>query len=221
MLRCSRWLAGALLAGGLALFAGPAHATVVQALSLREKTEKAPVIVHAVVRQMSVAWSDDHARIRTHLDVEVLECLRGAFEPGAVLPVHRGGGRIGQTWQWAPGLAEYAVGDEVVLFLEPLGAEFVSIGIGIGTYRVEQKDLGRGLEPVVQHRPDVAGVRYQSGAPVQPRPEAVAPMRPEPLALFLKRVRSFALGRDDRPVVLPRKQPVFVRPAPRVLEVPR
>jgi hypothetical protein len=197
-------------------FGLPAEATVVRAMTLREKAETAPVIVHGVVEHVASAFTLDERRIRTTVVLHVIEGLKGGAEPGERLTFVRGGGRVGEHWQHAPGLAEYAAGDEVILFLEPLGATLVAIGIGIGTYEVEVEDLGAGPEPVVVHHPEVAGLRYDAeGRPG--RIEPLPPMRPEPLATFKKRVRSYVAGVPDRPVVLPRKQPVELAPPPRVL----
>ncbi len=176
----------------LALASPPVEATVVRAMTLREKVQRAPVIVHGVVQRVDSAFTDDEARIRTTVALRVIESIKGGFSPGATVLFERGGGTVGQTWQTAPGLAHYEPGDEVVLFLEPLGATLVSIGIGIGTYTVDVEDIGRGPEPVVRHHPDVAALRYDGdGRPS--RIEPLPPMRPEPLGRFLSQVRSFAL----------------------------
>ena len=184
-------------------------------MTLREKTESASVVVHGVVEHVSARWTLDGARIETRVVLEVLECLRGGCEKGERIGFRRPGGEVEGVWQRAPGLAEYAAGDEVILFLEPYGETLVSIGIGIGTYRVELKDLGAGLEPVVVHAPKVAGLRFADGE--RPMVTPLPASEPEALSGFLKRVRSFVAGHDDRPVVLPRKIPVKL-PVYRVLE---
>lgn len=196
----------------------PAAATVVRAETLREKTERAPVIVHAVVEYVHARWTMDETRIETLVTVEVLESLRGTRRARERLTFRRGGGKVGDVWQTAPGLVDYTIGDEVILFLEPFGSTFVTIGIGVGTYRVEPQDLGYGVEPTVVHNPDVAGLRFGPDDRPVGKIEAIAAMTPEPLRVFLKRVRSYAAGTDDRPVVLPRKEPVRLKPPLPVLD---
>lgn len=196
------------LALGLGVLAPalPAEATVVKALSLREKVDVAPVVIHGVVDRVEVEWEVPDARIQTLVTVKILECVKGGFEPGDRLIVRRGGGQIGDITQTAPGLSEYEPGEEVVLFLEPFGATYVAIGIGIGKYEVGMM----GKEKWVSHAPNVAGVTFREGSP--PIVEPIRPMTPEPLHSFLKTVRSYARKIPTEPTAMPRKGAILKPP---------
>ncbi len=176
-----------------------AEATVVKMMSLLEKTESAPVVVYGSVERVSTEWAVYGAQLQTLITIKVIEGIKGGSEAGDLLVVTRGGGRLGDFHQTAPGLVEYKAGQEVVLFLEPLGAHLVAIGIGIGTYPIEQ----RGADRWVTHNPKVAGVRFNAKQPM--RVERIQAMTPEPLDRFLKRVRSYARNISTEPVVRPRK----------------
>ncbi len=174
----------------VAAWSSPAAATVVKAMTLMEKAQSAPVILHAIVQGTEVRWVVPGARVETLVTIEVIESLKGGFEKGERVTFRRGGGKIGDFEQTAPGLCEYEPGEEVVMFLEPLGASYVAIGIGIGKYEVEDRQTGK----FVEHHPDVAVLKYggDSRRPqeIEPHPE----MNPEPLPDFLKRVRSYVRG---------------------------
>lgn len=112
-----RWLAaGRLTVLALALCAAPAHATIVEKLSLEQLAERSERIVHGVVRTQWVGWSEDRRRILTWTEVEVLADLKG--EPGPVLVVTPGG-EIDGLRDRPSGTPQLRFGDEVVLFLAP------------------------------------------------------------------------------------------------------
>lgn len=184
-----------------ALIALPAHATVVKAMSLEEKCQASPVIVHALVERSEVDWEVIGASVMTLVTVKVVEGLRGDVAPGQTLVLQLGGGQIGDLHVEVPGTNHYEPGEEVVLFLEPLGARYVEIGVGIGKYDVETA----GREKWVSFAPKVAAVRLGQGSHAVPEP--IPPMEPERLSSFLKRVRSHVAGIPVG-VTSPRKTPV-------------
>jgi hypothetical protein len=184
-----------------------ADATVVKAMTLEEKTEAAPLIVHAIVERIESEWNLPGASARTLITIRVLETIKGDAAKGETLIVHQSGGRIGDFHQTAPGLSTFEAGEECVLFLEPMGAYLVELGIGIGKYAIEPA----GDEKWVTHAPKVAGYRV-STEDGRGRIEPIAPMKPEPLKLFLKRVRSFVQHIPEN-TVTPRKG-VELKPAP-------
>jgi hypothetical protein len=166
-----------------------ASATVVKAMTLEEKTHSSPVVVRAIVERVESQWEVPDASIETMITVRVLECIKGDAAIGSHLIVRQGGGKIDDLVQTAPGLSTYEPGEEAVLFLEPLGAYLVEIGIGIGKYGVELKDG----EPWVTHVPNVAEARFASDGRHVSIQQA-QPMKPQPLSAFLKLVRSYARG---------------------------
>ena len=199
MLRSSvrPWALGLLVAVALPALPRTSDATVVRALSLREKAEVAPVIIRGAVERVEVSWRDP-GFIQTLITVRVDEALKGGHEPGDRVIVYRGGGSIDGFTQTAPGLSTYEPGEELVLFLEPLGAQYVGIGIGIAKYAIED----RAGEKIVTHAPNVSGATFRDGAP--PIIEHIRPMQPTALHAFLKTLRSYL-----------RKIPTQVPPSPR------
>ncbi|MCK6547402.1 hypothetical protein L6R52_16250 [Myxococcota bacterium] len=167
--------------------ASRADATVVKALTLAEKCAIAPVVVHGLVERVEVEWEVPDATLQTRITVKVIESLKGDAKPGARIIVRQAGGKLGELTQHIPGTSTYEPGEEAVLFLEPLGADLVELGVGIGKYAVD----GTG-QKLVTHAPEVAGARQDERGRMIVTP--LAPMTPEPLASFLKKVRSHVGG---------------------------
>lgn len=191
----------ALVAGlFLSLCSADASATTVKLMSLLEKTEACPVVVHGVVERVETRWAVFGARVETLVTLEVVEALKGDLAPGERITFRRGGGTIGEFTQTAPGLSRYEEGEEVVMFLEPYLETYVGIGIGIAKYDVE---IIEGGAKYVFHDPKVAAVRFDSDEPIEVEPHPT--MEPEPLHLFLKRVRTFARGLQMHTPVRPAK----------------
>ena len=186
----------------------PANATVVKASSLIEKVELAPVIIHGTVERIETRWVVPGARLETLVTLNVIEAIKGDFSPKERVTFRRGGGEKDGFTQTAPGLAEYELGEEVIMFLEPLGASYVAIGIGIGKYAVEPWGEGK----FVTHDPDVAELRYDEILE-KPHPirKALA-MQPEPLSDFKKRLRSYARGFRKAPAIDPGRVEKKARP---------
>jgi hypothetical protein len=178
----------AALFAGVMLIAPEAHATTVKLMSLLEKTEASPVVVHGVIERVESRWAVFGARVETIVTLSVLESIKGNVPIGERLTFRQGGGTVEGFTQTAPGLSVFEEGEEVIMFLEPYLETFVPIGIGIGEYEVRR--IGR--EKYVFHDPKVAAVRYGSDQPmrIEPHPR----MEPETLAKFLERVRSYARG---------------------------
>lgn len=175
-------------------------------MSLLEKTEACPVVVHGIVERLEPRWVVPGARVETLITIQVLESIKGEIPARERFTFRRGGGTIGDFTQTAPGLSPYEEGEEVILFLEPYLETYVEIGIGIGKYDVEV--LPGGAKYVV-HSPDVAAVRFSSDQPMRIEHHPV--MEPVPLHDFLKLVRSYARSIPTQ-VVRPRKEGVTIKP---------
>lgn len=201
------------LAALLLLVPTTASATVVKALSLVEKVEVSPVVLHGTVERIETRWVVPGARLETLVTLNVVEAIKGHFEPGDRVTFRRGGGEKDGFEQTAPGLAQYELGEEVIMFLEPLGASYVAIGIGIGKYGVERMGEGK----FVTHDPDVAQARYDE---VLQKPMQIVPhqrMTPEPLNEFKKRLRSYARGFTTKKLLDPSR--VEQKPRPNLTPV--
>ncbi|MBI4820147.1 MAG: hypothetical protein HY791_27980 [Deltaproteobacteria bacterium] len=177
------WLAGLLVLGSLA--ARPATATVVKSLTLEEKTKASSLVVFGRVASVEAVWEKPGSSIKTMVTFEVTETLKGKVSAGGKVIVRRSGGRIGAKEHRIEGASTYERGELAVLFLEPVGAEYVEVGVGIGKYEVRTKDG----EPYVRFEPSVAELRMSpSGGKISP----IQSMTPLKLAEFLDRVRAFS-----------------------------
>jgi hypothetical protein len=105
-----RLLVGLALIGSLCT---PAHAAVVEALDLADLCHDATLVVHGIVAGEQSEWRDGH--IVTRVTVSVRRVLKGKAGPAVV--VSRLGGVVGTIGQIAPGEAELASREEVVVFL--------------------------------------------------------------------------------------------------------
>lgn len=110
----------------------PARAAVVQSVDLPSLCHDATRIVHGVVVGEESAWRD--GIIMTRVTVAVRRVLKGPSAP--TLVVSRLGGVVGNIGQLAPGEAELAPGDEVVLFVEPVQGELRVVGMAQGAFHV-------------------------------------------------------------------------------------
>ncbi|MGF1510100.1 MAG: hypothetical protein ACFB9M_11430 [Myxococcota bacterium] len=111
-------------------------AAVVLPLGLEAKYSMADRVVHARVRAVSAILDEGSAYVRSEITLEVIRAWKGPS--AASLVVHRAGGTSGRLTTWGEGLHPYREGDEVVLFLEARhDGGWVSIGVGIGTYAIE------------------------------------------------------------------------------------
>lgn len=162
-----------------------ASATLNRALTFEQKIDVSKVILQAEVERVESEWEIPDATIITWITVRVVETLKGGFEVGQRVRIRQGGGKMGDLVQVAEGMSTYEPGEEAVLFLDPLGAELIEVGIGIAKYAVESN----GREKRVTFNPDVGEVRIddQTGEMVI---EPVQPMTPISLPAFLRRIRD-------------------------------
>lgn len=193
------------------LISAPAQATVVKWMSLAEKTQISAVVVHGTIERVESEWEVEGAKVRTVATVLVKEAIKGDLKPGERFVLRRGGGKIGDFEQTAPGLSEYEPGEEVILFLEPYGPFLIEVGIGIGKYDVDFD----GRQHWVNFKPRVAALKPSTdGRPAQI--EELEPMEATRLDAFLKEVRSYARGIPTDTVVKPRKGASLKAPLPTV-----
>lgn len=195
---CRRILAAIPMAMAVLATGAPAEATVVRALTLAQKVDVAPVVIHGVVERVDTAWRLYGAQVETRVTIRVVETIKGDFAKNERILLLRGGGTIDDFTQTAPGLSEYEPGEEVVMFLEPLGAAFVAIGIGIGKYEV-RVEAG---ERTVHHAPAVG--LAQQDAEGRTEVYEARPMEPAALGAFLKELRSLARGQRTIPAIAPK-----------------
>jgi hypothetical protein len=97
-----------------------ALASTVVAMDVPTVTKAADVVVLGVVRQSVPRWTRDRTRIITDTEIEVAETWKGASR--ARIVVMQPGGVVGDVGQKVEGVATFAEGERVVLFLEARGA---------------------------------------------------------------------------------------------------
>ncbi|MBU8898225.1 hypothetical protein DRW03_00795 [Corallococcus sp. H22C18031201] len=115
----------------------PAEATTLLRADLTSLARGSDAVVHGVVHRVQSRWSGDGMRIVTDVEVEVTESLKG--QPGGTVLITQPGGRVGDLGQVVSGLASFAPGEEVVLFLEKQGASAFRVsGMAQGKYQVQR-----------------------------------------------------------------------------------
>jgi len=114
----------------------PASATTLLRAELPELAQSADAIVHGTVRRVESRWSGDGRRIVTDVEIQVAEALKG--QPGGTVLVTQPGGRVGDIGQKVSGLASFAPGEEVVVFLSRQGPRAFRVsGMAQGKYTVQ------------------------------------------------------------------------------------
>lgn len=92
-------------------------ATVVLSMSVEEMAQRAPLVVRGTVHRVDTQWDEAGGKIWTWSEVVVRETLKG--QPRTTALVKQPGGTVGAVSQHVSGVATFAPGEEVVLFLEP------------------------------------------------------------------------------------------------------
>lgn len=113
------------------------YATTVMELSFEDMAQRSSLIVRGTIQSSSVVKHDDGS-IWTLTTLSVAERFKGAAV--AKVTVKQPGGEVGVRGQQVAGVATFAAGDEVVLFLEPAVDEknvFVVMGLAAGKVNLE------------------------------------------------------------------------------------
>ncbi len=151
----------------LVLLAAPALASSAVQMDVRGLTHAASDVVHARVLSARCAWTEDHRRLVTFVEMEVLEGWKGAA-PARLTVLQPGGERDG-VGQRVAGVASLDAGEEVVLFLERQGELHRVVGLSQGVYRVERVADGSPPRAVPAAVQGLTLVR-PPGSPAQLRP---------------------------------------------------
>lgn len=108
----------AVAAVALSAFSLVASATVLEEVSLEDMALRSDAIVHGVVVQSGarLVMDDEGAEPHTLTTIRVFESLKGDL--GSTVIVRERGGETQGRGMWIAGTPRYAVGEEVVVFLE-------------------------------------------------------------------------------------------------------
>lgn len=167
------------------VLASTAAATTMLAQDIEALSRGADAVVQGTVTKVESRWTADKLRIVTVVELEVSEALKGA--PGRTATLIQPGGVVGDVGQKVSGLASFAPGEEVVVFLERRGGgTFHVAGMAQGKFRVERSSDGQATFAIPEHV-DAVLLDPITREPVEPSARA---MRLEELK---QRVRA-ALG---------------------------
>ena len=161
-------------------------------------TQSSDAVVRGKVKATQSRWSADHKRIITEVTIEVAEFFKGAGS--STLVVRQPGGEIDGIGQKVSGLASFAEGEEVVLFLERVETGKYRVnGMAQGKYRVERSSDKRAVFVVPESTEEAQVIDPQTHAPVE------SDRQPMELASLKAKVRAAANAHPgDRGV---RKEP--------------
>lgn len=134
----SRWLP-------LGLLASSALATTLIAMDVPALTRTSDLVVRGTVVRVESRWTADGRRIMTDNEILVGEVLKGSHA-GKTIVAMQPGGTVGDVGQVVHGVATFALGDEVVVFLERRGDRATVVGFAQGRFFVDRT----GPEPMVR-----------------------------------------------------------------------
>jgi len=112
-------LAGRFIALAGLLFALPAIASVVVAMTFEELTRSSPLVLRARIGQVQARFDDAQRSIDTYVEVQVTDVIKGPSKAGATLMVRTEGGVVGNIAAKVAGAARFTPGEDCLLFLEP------------------------------------------------------------------------------------------------------
>jgi hypothetical protein len=147
-----------------------AHATIMTPLDLSALTARADRVVYGTVEKVESKWTSGHEAIYTDVTLRVQRAYKGAVKPGDSVVVRREGGTVGGIGMRVFGSASFAVGEEVVVFVEQRGAASWVVGMAQGKLRVTT--LPTGQKQVTA--PELTGIAFVDGqAPPRVQPRAL------------------------------------------------
>jgi hypothetical protein len=111
MFATAAWIAA------LSLVATVAFASSTDSLSDEELTYAAGTIVEGIVTDAQSQWNSGHNQIHTTISISVSNLLKGTMPPGGVLVFEQLGGQVGDIAMDVTGLATFAVGEDVIVFV--------------------------------------------------------------------------------------------------------
>jgi hypothetical protein len=130
------------------LFVRSAFATQVQYQSSLELAQSSEVVIRGQVQSVRSYWNDDHSRILTEINIDVVDQHKGRAT-GQVTVVQMGG-VVDTVRMTVAGALSWKRGEDVLLFLEPsLPGRFRVAGFSQGKFKVE-RDPRDGVEYVRQ-----------------------------------------------------------------------
>jgi hypothetical protein len=178
-------IAGACMMMAVCLAATSAQATTLVPADLGELSHDAIAIARGRVAAVDARWTADHRTIETTVSLQVDEYLKGSLGP--VLQFRVPGGLLGRYRSVLVGAPEFALDQQVVVFLGARGPSVpFLLGLSQGVFRVAPDASGSGwivTSPALM--PAVSTTRLVRGD---------AARRPMALADFERQVRALIGG---------------------------
>ena len=126
-----------------ALVANAAFATTLIKADLGQLTRTSDAVVIGKVVAVQSRLSSDGMKIITDAEIQVSQTLKGQVDTTVV--VMQPGGEVGEMGQHVAGVAKFAAGEEVAVFLQARGHRFFVTGLGQGKWRIERGADGKAV----------------------------------------------------------------------------
>lgn len=157
------------------LAAVPARASLVLALDMPTMVQRADHVAVVDVASVRAAWDENHERILTTIELNVVEAWKGSMTPAARIKVVQPGGTVGDITMVVFGMSRFSAGERALVFLRGSATDASVVGMAQGK-RSLRRDLASGRWMV--HTSDPAGASFVRTAPSR-----------APLPVFDTRVR--------------------------------
>ncbi|MBM4364162.1 MAG: hypothetical protein FJ104_15895 [Deltaproteobacteria bacterium] len=145
----------------------PAGATIVKPLTVSEMARRADVVVLGRVVGQTATWNPERTRIYTRTELLVGESLKGDARAGESLTIRQLGGTLDGLVQTVPGNARFAIGEEVVVFLDRDEAQPLHYVIGMAQGKFAVRRSGPTVQ-ALQDTSDLAFVRPSAAGALVP-----------------------------------------------------
>jgi hypothetical protein len=150
----------------LALFAEALWPATVRRLTMDSLVSRSDRVIYGRVVGSRSAWDQETGTIWTHTDIQILDVAKGSA--GRTVTVSEPGGIVGQVGHYFPGVPQFELNQEVVLFLHSAAGNRLRVtGLRQGVYSVTRdsetheriaRPMGKQAEPVLE-----VGSRAEAG----------------------------------------------------------
>jgi hypothetical protein len=171
------------------------EASIVSYYEFEELVVQADGIVHGTVLSQTAVW--ENQSIVTYVEIELIDCLKGAYSPDETLLIRRHGGRIEDIVMHVSGSPGFLSGEEVILFLEHAGDNSAPLILGMAQGKFTVTTETGHINPVVWRSLQGLNILPQAGSfslslsVADPRLQSLFPVD-----LFLEEVRTILHSAD-------------------------
>jgi len=182
---------GIAVLAGILLISLAAGASTYRRMTLDTLIQSSAFVVYGRIVESRPAWDAATRMIWTHTGIQVLDGLKG--QPGATVTVTEPGGILGDIGQLYPGIPQFRVGQEAVVFIYHAPGQRLRVtGALQGVYAV-RTDPSTGEKLAFPAVPPLEVV-YEEGSVYSRTANQQAP-GPEGLSRFLYTIRQKAASR--------------------------